>query len=717
METDYKGKYDKLARSSETPDIKELVLELQRSVFHGSNLAETSENDDLRFCKWDGQSHDGKKHSEMRDDGKPALPFEGASDVRIRLIDRVINEYVALFMNAWKSSQINVTGVTVDDGPYAKSITTLLNHIVVNRMRSELRSELEMWAQWALQYGWSVMHVTWEQVLGLRPQRVTYAEIEQAVSIISQSDPSSPAARLLDNIKNPDEASIAASIIKQVLPLAKDEELVQLIDDLRENGEGKIYVETVVKNLPSVTALKPYDDIAFPPETIELQKSRVIFRRLFMNEVDIRVMVGSDGWDEAAADEAIKTAGNNTWFNNPAVRPRMSEEVSDPYLADNLVEIVYAYVRQVDEENKPCIYYTVFCPNCESDNLYLKHEKLDYAHGMYPFVALRSENVRKAFSDARGVTEILMTEQAELKAQHDALRDRASMETVPPMLVKRRALGVNKIGPGIQIPVTSGDDFAYLAPPTGSPALAFNLIQQVEKNAANYYGLISELIPQTKSQLIQQVKTDAFLEAVTDIYTMVVQLSLQYMQPEEIERIVGMQIPYGIRDIAERFDFEVKFDVRNIDNEYVMKKLQSIMQFVIPLDTGGVIDRTKLVKMLVEAISPDIAKEVVIDQASASQKMYNEIQSDVVKMLLGLEPQYVENDPTAPTKLQYLQDIMSKSTKAQQIVQSDQMAQMLVNNYAKNLQMSVMQQQNKQIGRTGVTPVLDKVAQEGMPQQ
>jgi hypothetical protein len=81
-------------------------------------------------------------------------------------------------------------------------------------------------------------------------------------------------------------------------------------------------------------------------------------------------------------------------------------------------------------------------------------------------------------------------------------------------------------------------------------------------------------------------------------------------------------------------------------------------------------------------------------------------------MMLGNEAGYVENDPTAQTKMMYLQDILSKNPKAQQAQQGDPVFTMLLQNYVKNLQMSIMQQQNKQIGRIGVSPVADKMKQE-----
>jgi hypothetical protein len=67
--------------------------------------------------------------------------------------------------------------------------------------------------------------------------------------------------------------------------------------------------------------------------------------------------------------------------------------------------------------------------------------------------------------------------------------------------------------------------------------------------------------------------------------------------------------------------------------------------------------------------------------------------------------------------MQYVQDIISKNPKAQAAAQQDPVFQTLMQNYVKNMQMSVMQQQNAQIGRTGVTPVGDQMVQQQMQQQ
>ena len=55
--------------------------------------------------------------------------------------------------------------------------------------------------------------------------------------------------------------------------------------------------------------------------------------------------------------------------------------------------------------------------------------------------------------------------------------------------------------------------------------------------------------------------------------------------------------------------------------------------------------------------------------------------------------------------LQFMQQIVESNPKYQEALQGDERFQALLQNYGKNLQMSVQQEQNKMIGRVGVQPV------------
>jgi hypothetical protein len=194
--------------------------------------------------------------------------------------------------------------------------------------------------------------------------------------------------------------------------------------------------------------------------------------------------------------------------------------------------------------------------------------------------------------------------------------------------------------------------------------MAFQVIQQVEQNLGNYYGFaVGELIDPQKVQMLKQLQVDGWLMFWNRVYTQMFSLSLQFMSEEEIIRITGSPLKQGMSDIHSQFDFNVRFDVRDTDPEFVQKKLEAIIKTVVPLDSGGIIDRNKLVKLVIESISPDAARELVIDQATASQKLYKDVVSDIGMMMLGNEALYTEMDPAASSKLQFAQDIMSKESE------------------------------------------------------
>ena len=701
---------DGLVNATDTPDVIYLAREFQRSLYNGNNNVRFDNSDSIRYARWPGQSDDGKKWSNLKGEGDQVFPFEGASDVRIRLVDSTINELVATLTTGFERATIKVAGIDVQDASPAASATSLMTWLRENKLKVELEREAELMAQYTHQYGWSVAHVCWDQKIASRMQPITMQEVAQIAQQAAQRDPNSILATIPQMIMDEASEGQAAEIITLLLPDMKISDAKKFVRDLRTTGEAEYEEEYVQKNLPSVTALRPFSEVALPPETTDLQRARVIFRREFMTEVELRAKKNDEGWDEDFIEAAAATQGRQFWLTNDFA------SISPPDInpvgilrTDHLIEIVHAYSRQLNEKGVPGIYYTVFSSMVESD-LYAKHELLDYAHGKYPFVEYRSERLRRSIIASRGVSELGMTDQEEIKAQHDSIRDRTAFTTMPPLLVKKRIGQINKIGPGVQVPVTQADDFSWMPPPSASIMEAKTVIDMVDARHANYFGLTHASVPAVKTQVLQQKMLNNWFCTWSEVFSQMFQLCCQYMTEEEIVRIAGQPLPKRISEIAGQFDFILKFDVRDLDNEYVMKKLQSISQFVVPLDAGGEIDRNKLVKLLVGAIAPDAASEILINKEGASQQMFRQVQSDIGLMMLGNEALYTENDPTAAMKLQYTEQIIKANPKAQQASQADPQFQQLLENYVKNLQMSQSQQQNKQIGRIGVTPV------QGQPQ-
>jgi hypothetical protein len=237
--------------------------------------------------------------------------------------------------------------------------------------------------------------------------------------------------------------------------------------------------------------------------------------------------------------------------------------------------------------------------------------------------------------------------------------------------------------------------------------VAFELIKRVETSHAAYFGTVNPGVDPRRTQLLQQMLVNTWLLTWRTIFRQMFSLCCQYMSPQEIQRITGGSLPQNLSEIHNEFDLTVKFDVNDLDKEFINKKIDFLSQ-VAQMDSGGVLNRNKLTEMMIRAIAPEVANDLILNPQDAGRQMFKDVQSDIALMLLGNEALYQENDPSAQTKLQYAQQIIQANPKAQAALQQDQNFQALFQNYVKNLQMSVMQQQNAQIGRIGVTPVTEQ---------
>jgi hypothetical protein len=233
---------DQLAMFADEPDINVLLDEWRRACWTGLDGARVNGLDDIRFARWSGQTDDGKKHSQYRDNGNPAFPFEGASDVRCRLADSVCNELSALLLATFSRADIRGSATEMSDLPISGAATTLLKWVRDNKLQRELLREAELAAQYATQYGWVVLFTGWEQRLGLRKQKFTFEEF----AINSQRfEPGSLLAQLPELVSNPESEDQAATIFQGIIPDLELSDAKELVRDLRETGSGSYEQEYV----------------------------------------------------------------------------------------------------------------------------------------------------------------------------------------------------------------------------------------------------------------------------------------------------------------------------------------------------------------------------------------------------------------------------------------------------------------------------------------
>ena len=695
---------DKLAMADGKPDVQELSKEYHRSLSNGLMLERLRASDNVRFCVWPGQSDDGKKWSANLANGSQAFPWDGASDTRVPLADSIVNDLVDILGTAHTRAQVRVAPVENSDAGAAAAATTLMRWLSDHNVQAFGR-EAEMVAQHMLAYGHAVAFVGWDQKSGLRTQKL---KMDDIIAMAQSPEAQGVLAQFPAMVVNESMTDQAADILMGYVTGLRRGKARQIVKDLRTTGEAEFPQQYICKNEPVILALKPWEDVSFPPETVDLQRARVIFRRQFMTEVEVRAKVVDEGWDEGWVDAVISTAGRTTnWMDMSGGSSPISGWFDR---RDNLIDVVWAYTRQLDADGVPGIYYTVFSPLTGRGGdapEYGKHELLDYAHGDYPFVLFKREHVARRVEESRGVPEVCLTWQQEIKAQRDSVFDATSFETLPPIQVAKRLGLASKIGPAVQLSVTRPGDYEFMKPPARQPGTAFQLIESVSRMADAYFGRANELVPVAQTQLKQQRMVNEWLRCWSSVYEQMFRLCIQYYTPEEMSRIVGVADAAGFSADAAKFDFQLRFNVAELDTDLVKERLTTISSAIVPLDVSGRIDRAKLVEHILRAVSPENANDLLVDQATASQAMYNGVKQDIAQMMLGIEATYMDasNDPSSGMKLQYTQEVVSANPKATQALQGDQLFAELMKKYVQNLQMGVSQQQNKQVGRIGVKPM------------
>lgn len=688
----YKQGTDLMARVGSEPDVSALTEELRRSATDYGVMARVDRVENVRFCRWAGQTDDGKKWNDTGRN-KPAFPWDGASDTRIPLADEVVNGLVDLCSTSFWRSMLRVSPTNISQLDQAVTAHNLMDWTVNAKMYNDLTREVELLSQYLWTYGWAGVHVTWQQEMGQKEQ---YLTMDQVMALAAQSPEGSVLADLPNLIANPEADDQSAELLIAAFPNLKKRRALKAIRELRTEGECEFPIPTMVTNKPMIAALAPWDELTFPPETTDIQSARVVFRRFYMTEAQILNKVETEDWDAEWAQEAINTMGRFSNFADYTYSLGIAQNsVLD---RENLIEVVYAYQKAVDEDGLPGVFYTVFSPQVGDKWGYF--EALDYAHGQYPFVVWRSELIHRQITESRGVPEVCMTWQEEVKAQRDSVFDYTSLATLPPIEVPKTRGGNLKIGPAVQVPVLRRGEIGFMAPPAREPGVAFQLIAAVQAQTDSYFGRPTEKVPPVITQMRQQRLINNWLHGWTEAFRQVLSLTLQYIGPVEIQRITASQTP--LPENVQDFDVMLKFDIRELSTDLVTEKLKAISTLVLPLDTAGVIDRAKLISVALRAIDPTLASELVMAQGPAAQKMFNETNDEIALMSLGNPPQLRENDPTAPMRLQFSQQVLQSNPKYQAQLQQDPLFQANLQKYIENLQFSVQQQQNAVTGRLGV---------------
>jgi hypothetical protein len=394
--------------------------------------------------------------------------------------------------------------------------------------------------------------------------------------------------------------------------------------------------------------------------------------------------------------------------------------------------VIHFYKRCLTRERVREIWCTVWSPHvmkkpmAGDEPLYAKHYQFEDLPDQYPFCGFRWQKKKRAFCAALGVPQIVGADQWAIKTSIDMLMD-LEEQTVSPQYMVRERLGLRfKSGPGAQITRKFPGDIEQVNPPSGHPELAFNLVEMTMKRVSNYFGLMNEHVLPAKWQGKLQRLVERYLGTCAEMWTMVLAMIAKRVTPEELARIAGMEVPLSqdSAEIAAGYDVGLYFDVKDLDMEFVWKKIEAFMKWVAPSDKNGTLDWSAFTKIIAGAIDPTWSATLIQSKPAASQALFDSVRDQLALMFNGNPPDPVENDPTAETQINFAHEIIyGKPNPLTQQPEGDNPEYRMALDpnlkekfkpiFAQHLQtwmdnrtMSVKQDINKPTGRLGVNPAM-----------
>jgi hypothetical protein len=696
-------------QATSTPNLEELradfvtaVQRRDRSVFARQRM-----NYRARYCVWAHQSDDGKKWG--ADAGNKPFPWAGASDARVALVDKYINEDVAFLMVVSDRMRVLVNGTEANDSGYAHRLTNLLRWMKSTQM-AEYRREKRLLANYMLERGVAVMGVFWDRQVQLGYEELdmeaiaaTVMQVVQAQQQGAELSPEQQSALLLPElILNPETEQQAAVALSQFYPDVKQARLRQAVRDLRNTGTAKLPRPYTKRNRPCVVALAPNEEVFLPIETTDLQMARGIYRREVLTEAQLLERERTHGWNAEWITKVINTQRGRMSVEMDSSVLRTANRVNTSWMmnTERLFEVIHAYRRMSDADGVPGIYYTCFSAGISTECAY--HGLLDYAHGEYPFVLFERETRTRLLDDSRGYGEIASTWQHQIKTQWDSRIDRASLATLPPSFYPG-GQPPDKWGPGVQVPTISPEDYGFMDIPKYD-AGSQEVEESVRRFADEYFGRPVDEQNAVQSQTMRQDMANSWMDALARVDTQILKLCQQFMPDEIYYRVVGSNQAKPLRatrdEIQGEFDVSVGFNVGNLDNEVVSAKM-GLIEKALQMDATGRVDRNAALDVIFELIDPDVGERILRPALDASQAEIDDERNVLARALLGMETDVKTQGQAWDLRLKVLQNELASNSKAQQLLQQDERVREVVEKRVKQLTFQLQERENARIGALG----------------
>lgn len=732
------------------PKVSALIAELNRAVQNSSEYISAMQRaHEIRYCIWAGQTNDGKKGKDAN--GRLRGPWEGSSDVKVRMAEEVIQEHWLVLMLAWLRGNLSAVPTEIEDEGRAQLAVSLMKHYLTGGMMLEALTAVARAADDREFFGCGFIKVGWSETYRLVRKSTSLAALMQwaqesgsqaAMQFLATAFPSDmqitpqQEAALQRDVENAgmnamvkvaeaaatkDGKTELAAWLDQMDPAMCPGESLRLAAAMQRNDPAAEleYCATELKeSRPEWHARQLGVDLFLPPETGDIKDAPFVLESAWMTELQVREAAAAEGWDPDWVEKvlrkpgrafSISLTGGTDWFlQNAGVSlsiPQMERE-------QHLYQIVRMYYKAATEYGTPGVWETLL-HDADQETAGL-HRLVDWADGEYPFVAFPRELFQRLIWASRGVALMIESDQAQLKGMADARHDLTAMTVRPPVKKHYRLANTNmqaEIRPGGELVERDGaaTDFMRIGH-AGAGGQSLTDEEVLMNRLRRAFGLMDESVPAAVTQAYMEVDSGVWLTHLSRLMQVTWMLVQRFMPVEMAVRVGGGPELFAaaggadlIRVTREEaqgsYDFKMTWNPTDMNIEWVKARAEILATLLLPLDTAGAVDRTPIIRMLMAWISPQLAANVKdAEQASADET--DDEQEKLAIIAFGGEPRFRAGQ-NHQLRLQVIDTLMQKSPTFASIMANNPAVRAVLEQRVKMHQQQIAQEENKQIGRDG----------------
>ncbi len=754
----------------EKPDVDQLWADIRdglRMSYAENVFARMAHCHNARFCVADG--HDPYTCRKPDEDNLPpgmrpdqVFPWPGSASHESHQVDEIINEYCDLLVVAARRANVAIMPALADATNEERTRAAEAWAGVAMHYREQFETARDntvcQFADHAWEYGYALAFTGWQQERQVMERTMTAQDAQGLVtSAMLQMAQQQNGGQPLDDRATAQATQYAEAAFAEILgdPAALKfllhligqfdqdilpSEAIRVAKLLKQGQDAPYFVPKVVREGPDIHVLKPGLNCFVPRDTTRIQKASFVLTSEWFTKVELKAKASlkdpDEKWDKKAVQAVIDagpTAGNAAfgipglpgWVLSASVIGQEVEAYRGYQGQVTRYRVLTAYYRAESMGGVPALFKTVFSESVPT--MALHHVCADDAHGMYPIVEYVREPRAVYMSDSRGVGEIEFSDQEALRIQINNQSDNAAMLIAPPVEVPMSQSGARQLlMPRQQIPtmragMQGGIKKIDLA---GDFKGSVEVEQSTLARSDRYWARGMEIDPVTKQTRKERITGD-WLLALKEMERMTFK-TIQDNCPDDVKVWAsnGQTAALEVKKDALQKDFSMglTFDVSALDPEAVENKIKMFQTLILPMDSGGQINREPLLKLGVDMVFPGMAGKLVNPAAQAQAEDVADVKNIMSAAGSAIEMPYVKGKNHA-ARVKLIQDMLTAPAvddkgqpipgpdgqpvpaRLMRLMDENPDVKAVIQNRLKFEQFQADQLQNAQIGKTGVEPL------------